>query len=127
MDVSFGDGQSSTKLFNQSMFIEKTTVTSATNCHLVNMSIVSNGNKRKTVETITVDKTVTDVTKSVKIRKMNDENLEPEGHNTILHHVSMNISRNPAPKPVINLDATRIYDADVDLSVTDDVVSDKKV
>lgn len=124
MDVSFNQSDSPTKLFNQSMFIEETTTTSVTNYKLVEMSIF--GNKRKTIETISADKASTDVIKSVKVRKLNDENLEPESNNPILHHLGISATSNdckPVSKPAINLNTTRMFDAD--LSVADDAVHEQ--
>ncbi len=119
MSVSLNDSE--TKLFNQTMFIEEEThTTSLTNCHVVDMSMV--GNKRKTIETISVDQATTDVVKSVKIRKMNDENVEPNIHNTILHHVNMSVSSDyhkSIVKADVNLNATRIFDGDADMSDVD--------
>lgn len=120
MDVSFHQSQSPTKLFNQSMFIEETVATSVTNCKIVDMSMVAN--KRKTIETISVDEAITNVTKSVKIRKMNDENLEPENrNNTILQNVKININISSSDSnsgPLSNLNTTRICDADLSMDDT---------
>lgn len=110
MDVSFHPSQSTTKLFNQTMSIEATETTTVTNCIQEDMSVVV-GHKRKTIETITVDEAIANVTKSVKMRKMNDENVDPQSENTILHHVEMNISSNDDSNS--NLNATRMYDVDV--------------
>lgn len=118
--------QSPTKLFNQSMFVEETVTTSVTNYKLMDMSMLGHANKRKTIETVSVDKAILDVTKSMKIRKMNDENLEPEIHqNTILHHVRMSVDCNAVSKPTVNSNLTRIFDADADLSVADDLPQKK--
>lgn len=115
MDMSFEQNESPTKLFNQSMFIEETTTTSnrVTNCKLVEIPMV--GNKRKTIKTISVDIATTDVVKSVKIRKINDENLEPDVNNvTVLDHVRMSVSNTDYKhKPAVNLNTSRIFDADL--------------
>lgn len=119
MEVSENESEAATKLFNQTMFIEETVTTSTTNCKLVDMSVFGNTNKRKTIETVSVDTLTTDVTKSVKIRKMNDENLEPEmPHKTILHHVNMSVNtdRKSVTKSQVNLNSTRIFEVDADIT-----------
>ncbi|XP_037039549.1 uncharacterized protein LOC119076737 [Bradysia coprophila] len=135
MEISQRDSVSHTKLFNQTMIVEETVSTSSTsvtNCKLVDMSgIVGNANKRKTIDTISVETVATDVVKSVKIRKMNDENLEPGMYNTILHHVNMSVSspdRKSGTKSQVNLNTTRMFDdAEMsDVSLPQTTLSDDK-
>ncbi|KAG4071153.1 hypothetical protein HA402_003285 [Bradysia odoriphaga] len=120
MEISHRDSVSRTKLFNQTMTIEESVSSSTTNCKLMDMSgVVGNANKRKTVDTISVDTVAAHVVKSVKIRKMNDENVEPGMHNTILHHVNMSVSspdRKSGTKSQVNLNTTRMFEDDAEMS-----------
>lgn len=113
MEVTQYHGEAPTNHFNQTMIVEETVTTSTTNSRHVDMSVViGNSNKRKTIETTSVDTCTIDVTKSVKIRKMNDENLDPGMYNTILHHEDMK-SASPEPTSLseshVNPQTTQIF------------------
>lgn len=88
MEMSNDGSQTPTRCFNQTMIIDEST--SFTRCEMENGSLVTY--KRKTIETISVNKAIGETTKSTKIRRMNDENLEPHAQNTILQHADMSIS-----------------------------------
>lgn len=127
MEVSFHESESPTKLFNQSMYIDETVTKSVTIHDFVDMSMAGNVNKRKTIETVSTDKAIVEVTKSMKMRKMNDENIEPTIYhqNTILQHVRMSVDCSVVTKRTENLNATRFFESDTDLSVADDLPPNK--
>lgn len=119
--------QYSTQFLNQTMFIDETTaVTSVTTCQSLEMSIVSSTNKRKTNDTVSMNEASVPLTKSVKIRKIHNRIPVLQKYSTIAQHVKMdNIDTNDdsASQQSVNLDVTRIYDANE--SINNDLSNDQ--
>lgn len=124
MEISSQQSQSqrSAKFLNQTMLLDETTSTaSVTKCTPVDMSIASNINKRN--ETISIDKAYVELAKSVKIRKLNEGqiestyNSEPRDHNMTLQHAEMDSNDDDSRQ---NLDVTRMYDIDMEVMFADD-------
>lgn len=76
------------------MLIEESVTMSAIASEVDQASLVNGAttNKRKPITATIANKVAADVSKSVKMRKMNDENLDPAVDNTIFDSFDMSVS-----------------------------------